>query len=132
MARRGEILGAQHCEEPQLVRVGAARGGRERDHPQIDGGHAQHVTVHGDRPEPGVMHGLAVPLMGADRTAVPQLREPGAGGAQVCHHYTATDFNQHRGTQTVGEGAEIIVRMASIGPDGPTGGYFSAAGPVPW
>jgi NAD(P)-dependent dehydrogenase (short-subunit alcohol dehydrogenase family) len=46
--------------------------------------------------------------------------------------FTATDFNQHRGTQTVGEGAEIIVRMASIGPDGPTGGYFSAAGPVPW
>ena len=46
--------------------------------------------------------------------------------------YTATDFNQHRGTQTVEEGAEIIVRMASIGPDGPTGGYFSAVGPVPW
>jgi NAD(P)-dependent dehydrogenase (short-subunit alcohol dehydrogenase family) len=46
--------------------------------------------------------------------------------------FTATDFNQHRGTQTVEEGAEIIVRMASIGPDGPTGGYFSAAGPVPW
>ena len=46
--------------------------------------------------------------------------------------YTATDFNQHRGTQTVGEGAEIIVRMASTGPGGPTGGYFSAAGPVPW
>ncbi|MGI8452160.1 MAG: SDR family oxidoreductase [Streptosporangiaceae bacterium] len=46
--------------------------------------------------------------------------------------YTATDFNQHRGTQTVGEGAEIIVRMASLGADGPTGGYFSAAGPVPW
>ena len=46
--------------------------------------------------------------------------------------YTATDFNQHRGTQTVGEGAEIIVPMASIGPDGPTGGYFCAAGPVPW
>ena len=46
--------------------------------------------------------------------------------------FTATDFNQHRGTQTVEEGAEIIVRMASIGPDGPTGGYFSAAGPTPW
>lgn len=46
--------------------------------------------------------------------------------------YTGTDFNQHRGTQTVEEGAEIIVRMASIGPGGPTGGYFSAAGPVPW
>jgi NAD(P)-dependent dehydrogenase (short-subunit alcohol dehydrogenase family) len=46
--------------------------------------------------------------------------------------YTATDLNGHRGTQTVEEGAEIIVRMASIGADGPTGGYFSAAGPVPW
>ena len=46
--------------------------------------------------------------------------------------FTATDFNQHRGTQTVGEGAEIIVRMASIGADGPTGGFFSAAGPAPW
>ena len=46
--------------------------------------------------------------------------------------YTATDFNRHEGIQTVEEGAEIIVQMASIGPDGPTGGYFNAAGPVPW
>ena len=46
--------------------------------------------------------------------------------------YTATDFNQHRGTKTVEEGAQIIVAMASIGRDGPTGGYFSATGPVPW
>ena len=34
--------------------------------------------------------------------------------------------------QTVAEGAEIIVRMASIGRSGPTGGYFSSGGPVPW
>lgn len=46
--------------------------------------------------------------------------------------YTATDLNGHRGTQTVEEGAEIIVRMARIGPDGPTGGYFDAAGALPW
>jgi NAD(P)-dependent dehydrogenase (short-subunit alcohol dehydrogenase family) len=46
--------------------------------------------------------------------------------------YTATDLNGHQGTQTVDEGAEIIVRMALIGPDGPTGGYFDAAGPLPW
>jgi len=30
------------------------------------------------------------------------------------------------------QGAEIIVRLARLGPDGPTGGYFAAAGPVPW
>ncbi|HEY5990137.1 MAG TPA: SDR family NAD(P)-dependent oxidoreductase [Streptosporangiaceae bacterium] len=46
--------------------------------------------------------------------------------------YTATDLNGHRGAQTVEQGAEIIVRMATIGPGGPTGGYFDAAGPVPW
>ncbi|PJE95830.1 short-chain dehydrogenase [Streptomyces carminius] len=47
--------------------------------------------------------------------------------------YTATDLNQHRGMQPVEEGAEIIVRMARLGPDGPTGGYFDAAvGTLPW
>jgi len=46
--------------------------------------------------------------------------------------YTATDLNDHRGTQTVAEGAEIIVAMATIAPNGPTGGYFSSGGPVPW
>jgi NAD(P)-dependent dehydrogenase (short-subunit alcohol dehydrogenase family) len=46
--------------------------------------------------------------------------------------YTATDLNGHRGTQTVEEGTEIIVRMATIGADGPTGGYFDVVGTVPW
>ena len=46
--------------------------------------------------------------------------------------YTATDLNGHAGTQTVEEGAEIIVRMAQVGPDGPTAGFFDAEGPLPW
>jgi NAD(P)-dependent dehydrogenase (short-subunit alcohol dehydrogenase family) len=46
--------------------------------------------------------------------------------------FTATDLNQHRGTQTVAEGARAIVQYAMIGADGPSGGFFSAAGPVPW
>ncbi|MFE4496717.1 SDR family oxidoreductase [Streptomyces niveus] len=46
--------------------------------------------------------------------------------------FTATDLNAHTGTQTVEEGAEIIVRMAQLGPDGPTGGSFTASGPQPW
>ena len=33
--------------------------------------------------------------------------------------FTATDLNEHRGTQTVAEGALAIVRYALIGPDGP-------------
>jgi NAD(P)-dependent dehydrogenase (short-subunit alcohol dehydrogenase family) len=46
--------------------------------------------------------------------------------------YTATDLNDHRGTQTVEEGAEVIVRMAKLDPSGPTGTFVSAAGVVPW
>jgi len=40
----------------------------------------------------------------------------------------ATDFNEHRGTQTVEEGAEAIVRYALIAVDGPTGGFFDRNG----
>jgi NAD(P)-dependent dehydrogenase (short-subunit alcohol dehydrogenase family) len=46
--------------------------------------------------------------------------------------YTATDFNGRSGYQTVEEGAEIIVRLATIGPDGPTAEYLSLHGTVPW
>jgi len=46
--------------------------------------------------------------------------------------FTATDLNDHRGTQTVTEGTDAIVALATIGPDGPTGTFVSRHGPVPW
>lgn len=46
--------------------------------------------------------------------------------------FTRTDLNGNTGFQSVEQGAEIIVRMALVGPDGPTGGYFAAEGPLPW
>jgi NAD(P)-dependent dehydrogenase (short-subunit alcohol dehydrogenase family) len=46
--------------------------------------------------------------------------------------FTATDFNQHRGTQTIEEGAGVIIRSALITPDGPTGGFFDRNGPESW
>jgi NAD(P)-dependent dehydrogenase (short-subunit alcohol dehydrogenase family) len=46
--------------------------------------------------------------------------------------FTATDFNAHRGTQTVKQGAEAIVRYAQIAPDGPTGGFFDSTGTEAW
>ena len=46
--------------------------------------------------------------------------------------YTKTDLNGNTGIQTVEEGAEIIVRMAQLGADGPTGGYFSKRGTIAW
>jgi hypothetical protein len=46
--------------------------------------------------------------------------------------FTKTDLNGNTGTQTVEQGARIIVRMAGLAQDGPTGGFFSADGPLDW
>jgi len=46
--------------------------------------------------------------------------------------YTATDFNDNRGTQTVTEGTDAIVDLASIGADGPTETFVDRDGPVGW
>ncbi len=39
--------------------------------------------------------------------------------------YTATDLNGHTGTRTVEEAAAIAVELATLGPLGPTGGFFN-------
>jgi NAD(P)-dependent dehydrogenase (short-subunit alcohol dehydrogenase family) len=46
--------------------------------------------------------------------------------------FTRTDFNNHRGTQTVTEGTDAIVRLATLPPDGPTGTFQDRHGTVPW
>ncbi len=46
--------------------------------------------------------------------------------------YTATDLNGHAGFQTVTEGTDAIVRLATAGPDGPTGGFFDREGEARW
>ncbi|KIH97660.1 short-chain dehydrogenase [Streptomonospora alba] len=45
--------------------------------------------------------------------------------------YTATDLNGHRGTQTVAEGTDAIVELATASP-GRTGQYRDRDGAVPW
>ncbi|MEV5609987.1 SDR family NAD(P)-dependent oxidoreductase [Streptomyces sp. NPDC052225] len=94
------------------------------------------LTGMSDPSSPGAFYpGIAYP---ASKTAVnmltvqyakafPEIRinsvEPG---------FTKTDLNGNQGTQTVTEGSEIIVRMAQIGPEGPTGRFFDAQGAVAW
>jgi NAD(P)-dependent dehydrogenase (short-subunit alcohol dehydrogenase family) len=46
--------------------------------------------------------------------------------------YTATDFNGHSGPQTVSEGTDAIVELATIGADGPTGAFRDRHGVVAW
>lgn len=51
--------------------------------------------------------------------------------------FTKTDFNFHRGTGTVEEAGTRVAKYALIGPDGPTGKFFSEefnpeTGEIPW
>ncbi len=50
----------------------------------------------------------------------------------VCPGFVATDLNDHRGFRTVEQGARQAVKMALIGPDGPTGTFTDEDGTVPW
>jgi NAD(P)-dependent dehydrogenase (short-subunit alcohol dehydrogenase family) len=46
--------------------------------------------------------------------------------------HCATDINAHFGVQTAAESAHIVVRLATMGYDGPTGGFFSENENLPW
>jgi NAD(P)-dependent dehydrogenase (short-subunit alcohol dehydrogenase family) len=50
----------------------------------------------------------------------------------VCPGYTATDLNRHTGPRSVAEAAHEPVRLAMLGPDGPTGSFLNDAGPLRW
>ena len=92
------------------------------------------ITTDPDRLESRIV-GLAYPssksavnmLTSQYAKAFPQMRinavDPG---------YTATDLNGHSGVQSVEEGTDAIVRMATIGSEGPTGAFVDRHGTVPW
>jgi NAD(P)-dependent dehydrogenase (short-subunit alcohol dehydrogenase family) len=61
-----------------------------------------------------------------------ELRDTPIKVNSVAPGYTATDLNQHRGTQTIPEGAAEIIRLALLAGDGPAGTFSSAQGIVPW
>jgi hypothetical protein len=59
--------------------------------------------------------------------ALPQMRINAADPG-----YTATDFNSHRGPQTVTEGTDAIVELATRGGTGPTGTFIDRSGVAPF
>ena len=66
-----------------------------------------------------------------------ELRDTPVKVNAVCPGYTQTDFTNHQGTSTVEEAGQRIVTYALIGPDGPTGQFFSEEyfpepGRLPW
>ncbi|MDA0632905.1 SDR family NAD(P)-dependent oxidoreductase [Nonomuraea sp. MCN248] len=61
-----------------------------------------------------------------------ELRKDGILVNAAAPGYVATDINDHRGLLTPAQGATIVVRLATLGSAGPTAGFFSVEGPVPW
>jgi NAD(P)-dependent dehydrogenase (short-subunit alcohol dehydrogenase family) len=61
-----------------------------------------------------------------------ELESTGIKVNAACPGYTKTNLNNYSGTQTVEEGAREPVRLALLGPDGPTGTFSNSAGPLPW
>jgi NAD(P)-dependent dehydrogenase (short-subunit alcohol dehydrogenase family) len=81
---------------------------------------------------------FAAPLYTASKSAVTMLTTqlakawPDIKVNAADPGYTATDFNGHSGPQTVTEGTDAIVELATIGPDGPTGQFRDRHGVVAW
>ena len=61
-----------------------------------------------------------------------ELKDSGIKVNSADPGFTATDLNDHRGHQTIPEGAAAAIRLALLPDHGPTGGFFSAAGQEPW
>ncbi len=61
-----------------------------------------------------------------------ELRDRQIKVNSACPGYVATDLNGHRGLRTVEQGAVVVVRLATLASDGPTGGFFDDAGEVAW
>ncbi len=59
--------------------------------------------------------------------ALPRMRVNAADPGSTC-----TDLNAHEGRQTLTEGTDAIVKLATLPPDGPTGVFIDRAGVVPW
>ncbi len=59
--------------------------------------------------------------------AFPNMRINAADPGSTC-----TDLNAHQGHQTVTEGTDAIVKLATLPPDGPTGTFMDRSGIVPW
>ncbi|MGY2032400.1 SDR family oxidoreductase [Nocardia gipuzkoensis] len=61
-----------------------------------------------------------------------ELRKEGFLVNAVAPGYVDTDSNNHTGFLTVAQGAAVLVRLATLDADGPTGGFFGEDGSVPW
>lgn len=61
-----------------------------------------------------------------------ELRSAGVLVNSACPGYVSTAINGFAGFRTPAQGAAIAIRLATLGPEGPTGGFFNEVGEIPW
>ena len=97
------------------------------------------LTLNADPSHP--YHARFGPIYPASKTAenaitlamMIELEETDIKVNLVSPAFTATNLNLFAGTQSVGDGSREVVRVALLGPDGPTGTYTKWENtPIPW
>lgn len=71
-------------------------------------------------------------LNAVTRMLAGELQAQGIKVNSVCPGWVPTDMGGPRGTRSVEEGAAGIVWAATLGADGPSGGFFRDRRPIPW
>ena len=61
-----------------------------------------------------------------------ELRDSGFKINSADPGYTHTDMTLNQGGKPVSRGAAVIVRLATLDKDGPSGAFFDETGPMPW
>lgn len=61
-----------------------------------------------------------------------ELRQTGIKVNSADPGYTNTDMTLNQGGKPVERGAAVVVRLATLPEDGPTGEFFDENGPMPW
>jgi hypothetical protein len=54
------------------------------------------------------------------------------GGVRAQRRRSDRGDQRHAAAAAAVTGAAIVVRLATLGADGPSGGFFSEDGPMPW
>lgn len=109
---------------PRIVNVSSALGSLELVS-NADGSIAQLGNLFGYAASKTALNALTLQL-------AHELRDKRIKVNAACPGHVATDLNRNSGTRSVEQGAEIVVRLATIPDDGPTGGFFNDTGRVPW
>lgn len=92
-------------------------------------------TLHHERLAPYQMLGYGTSKAAVNALTVfyaNALRSEGIKVNSVEPGFVATDLNGHAGPGRPADAAAVAARFATLGEDGPTGGFFEDSGPVSW